>query len=675
MSLLRSPRPSSTIATAPLLAVVISLILAAVPLFERIAGWVVAIFLAACAARLLMNRRRGRLPSLPLKVVLFGLGVGGIALTYGTALGIEPGLSILFLLVALKLLETNSVRDFQVIALLGFFLALCDLFFTQALIVWLYAAVIFVLLTTTLVRFHRGPGLRSFRRSARTAAVLLAQALPLVFLLFFFFPRTQRQFLLQFSQPLTNVGGMSDSLSPGSMASIALGKELVFRAEFPDGDAPSMTLMYWRVGVLWDGDGLIWVRGNPRFIEPRPGQFGGPTIRQRITMQPHGARWLYALDRPVSELTGAQYAPGGYLQNNRSVIKRMQYEVLSQPENRETTLPDGQRVKALGLPTRISPQVLSLVQSWRAVHPTDRALVEAALHYFRTERFIYTLEPGTYPGPDPLHEFLFQRRAGFCEHYAAAFASLMRLAGIPSRVVIGYHGGEFNGLGKKKYVIVRQSEAHAWCEVWLKGEGWQRIDPTDVIAPDRLSSGLESYLETRAAADPTAIPPSSVAVGWREIRREARLVWDNLNYQWDLRVLGFDEDTQRVGFAQLGLDKLQWIDLLVLVSFFIALFLGTLGLWQRRPGHPVRDAAGRAYATFCRRLAAAGLPREPWEGPHHFGTRAAVRFPRHADTILAITTLYTALRYASAPPSPTTLQRALRALPRLDRSHRTSTPA
>ena len=297
-------RPVSAIVTAPLLAVELGLTLAAAPLFGRMAPWVVALFFAACGARLLMNWRATRLPSLPLKVVLFGAGAGGIALTYGTALGIEPGLSVILLLVALKLLETNTVRDFQVVALLGWFLALCDLFFTQSFGMWLWVAGIVALLTTALVHFHRGKDAGGFRGAARRGGVLLLQALPIVVLLFLFFPRSQQQFVMQFSQPLTGTGGMSDSLSPGSIASLALGRELVFRADFPDGNAPSMSAMYWRAGVLWRGDGLTWWRGQRMDAEAVP--LGGAAIRQRIIVQPHGAHWLYALDRPTENLNKIQ---------------------------------------------------------------------------------------------------------------------------------------------------------------------------------------------------------------------------------------------------------------------------------------------------------------------------------------------------------------------------------
>jgi transglutaminase-like putative cysteine protease len=398
--------------------------------------------------------------------------------------------------------------------------------------------------------------------------------------------------------------------------------------------------------------------------ERRTAQSGGAAVRQRISLQPHGARWLFALDRPASDVRGANYEPGGFLQSRRTITSQFRYEVISRPENRETTLPADQRVESLRLPARVSPQVQALVAGWQKEHPDPLELIETALHFFRKERFIYTLHPGTYSDANGLDEFLFERRQGFCEHYAAALATLMRVAGISSRVVIGYHGGEFNALGK--YVIVRQADAHAWCEVWIKDTGWLRVDPTDMIAPERLASGLASYLETRSAqTDPASSQRSSAAAGWRELQHDFRLAWDSINYQWDLRVLNFDEDNQRTFLLALGFGRAQWAEILVWVVALIAAFLGVIGLWLRRPGRAGGDEVGRWYARFCRVLEGGGMKRELWEGPLHFGERAAAHFVEQSAAIREITALYIQLRYGPTAPAPRAFIRAVRNLPRL----------
>ena len=666
MNFFGTARLSSRIETTPLVGLIGGLLLAHALLASHVVGWITVLLVVCCGTRLFMNRPGAVLPSLAVKVLVFAVGMAGIVLTYGSMLGIDPGLSILLLLVALKILEANGDRDFHVLTLIGFFLALCGLFFSQDLLIWTYVAGVVALLTATLVRFHRGPSAGSYRISTVLALKLLAQTLPIVVLLFLFFPRVYGGFRFQFSQSLMGSAGMSDRLSPGSFSSLVLSDEVAFRADFPDGNVPSTAAMYWRGGVLWRGEGLTWVQGPPLAQERRLGQLAGAGVRQRISLAPHGARWLFALDRPASDVRGASYQPGGYLQSRRAITSQFRYEVVSRPENREATLPADQRVETLRQPTHISPRVQTLVDQWKSDHPNPRDLVDAALYYFRRERFIYTLSPGTYGDSSGLDEFLFERRRGFCEHYAATFATLMRIAGVPSRVVIGYHGGEFNALGK--YVIVRQADAHAWCEVWHKDGGWQRIDPTDVIAPERISSGLQSFLDTQAAnTDPNAARNSTAAAGWREFQRDLRLLWDSINYQWDLRVLNFDEDAQRNFLVTLGLGAAAWSEIVVWVAIVIAIILVVIGWWVRRPNRAGFDEVKHAYAKFCRALERAGVPRESWEGPQHFGERAAAQFAAHADPIRRITTLYIQLRYSPATPDASPFLLAVRQLPKLDR--------
>ncbi|MEP6669943.1 MAG: DUF3488 and transglutaminase-like domain-containing protein [Chthoniobacter sp.] len=663
MNLFRQSRFSSNVATAPLVGMIVALVAAIIPLAERVAGWVLLGFFAAGIARLVLNRPGARLPSLPVKLLLFVASIGGVAFSYGSPVGIEPGFSILVALVGLKLIEANGPRDFHVLGLLSFFLALCDLFFSQDFMQWLYVAAILLLVLATLVRFHRGGGAGSYPRSAWLAGKLLAQSLPIAALLFLFFPRVYGGFRFQFSQSLMNVGGMSDRLSPGSISSMALNSDIVFRADFPDGNIPPMSSMYWRGGVLWRGnEGLTWVLGPFLPREHRVGQLGGPFIRQRISLQPHGGRWLFALDHPAGDVRGAHYQPGNVLQSNRAIISRYRYEIVSRPENREMTLPDDHRKAALYLPGNIAPSVRALAASWKGNNATPEQIIEAAGRYFRHEHFVYSLQPGAYSEAHGLEEFLFERRQGFCEHYAAAFATLMRLDGIPSRIVIGYHGGEFNSLGK--YVIVRQSDAHAWCEVWIKDSGWQRVDPTDMIAPDRTASSFASYLQTHTAQpDPDSAQGSLTATGLREIQHDIQLAWDSLNYQWDLHILNFDEEAQSNFLFSLGLGSTSWVDILFWILLAVALFVAALTYLLRRPRGRV-DKIAQGYAFFCRALARGGLPREPWEGAQHFGKRAAQQFPAQAPLIERISALYIELRYSPAQPNPKPFLAAVRHLPR-----------
>jgi transglutaminase-like putative cysteine protease len=668
MNFFRPSRPLSAVATAPLVGMYACLLLAAAPLFSRAAGWTTGLLVIAGAVRMHLNRRAARLPSLALKIVLFGLGAAGIALSYGSMVGIEPGLSILLVLIALKLIETNGERDFQVLTLLGYFLCLCALFFAQDLLLWLYVAAVFVLLTAILVRFHRGAAPGGWAHPVRVSATLLAQALPIIVLLFLFFPRSSTGFRFQFSRSLLNSGGMTDHLSPGSIASLAPNDEIAFRVDFPDGNAPPIAQMYWRAAVLWRGDGLTWVSGPPLPLERRAGQFAGPEIRQRISLQPHGGRWIFALDRPIDQSPKFDFMPGGYLLNPRLIFNQLRYEVVSRPENHELSLPVEQMRAALAPAMRPSPQALALVAGWQLGASDGQEIVQRALRYFHEEKFSYSLEPGTY-ADDALDDFLFTRRVGFCEHYAAAFAALMRAAGLPSRVVIGYHGGELNRLGN--YVIVRQSDAHAWTEVWLPENGWLRVDPTEVIAPERISSGLASFLQTHGAdGSQVATNAGRAASGWRDFVRDTRLAWDSINYQWELRVLNFDEGEQKTFFAWIGLPAGDWSVALIVIVVAVGVALFLIALWLRRPGRLAQDEAGQVWSEFCRALALAGVAREPWEGPLRFGERAAEKFSENREGILHVAGLYARLRYAAQPPGIDEFSAAVRALPELRAARR-----
>src|SRR5438477_1493914 len=255
--------------------------------------------------------------------------------------------------------------------------------------------------------------------------------------------------------------------------------------------------MYWRGIVMWHCNGMEWQAPYaPRDIAGTGGlpvQFpNAKEIQQRITLAPHGARWMFALDRPIKSPPAAKLARGDYLSSVLPIRKSRQYEVVSS-DSSGNEITSEERAEALEVPpASISPAVRELAQSWTVQNPEPRGIVNSALQFFRTQGFSYSLTPGEY---DALEEFIFRRRVGFCEHYAASFGTLMRLAGIPARVVVGYLGGEYNDLGD--FFLVRQADTHAWCEVWLPGCGWTREDPTMAVAAGRASEDIGSFLAGR----------------------------------------------------------------------------------------------------------------------------------------------------------------------------------
>ena len=357
---------------------------------------------------------------------------------------------------------------------------------------------------------------------------------------------------------------------------------------------------------------------------------------------------MFALDRPFEVTPHAILARGDYLYSVQPVRKARSYEVLSSTEPIEKELNAYERRQALQLPASITPAVRELAASLAAHDSQPRAIVNSALQFFRTQGFSYSLSPGEYNKND-LEEFLFHRKTGFCEHYATSFATLMRLAGIPARVVVGYLGGEYNELGG--FFLVRQADTHAWCEVWIPENGWTRIDPTGAVAPGRVSQDLSSFLAGGVGSGAMVAGHSAFLTRLARLAvvNQIRFAWEDLNYQWDTRVMGFDADVQDVLLTSLGLNNRGPLLLVMQVLFVIAAVLLIYAAWMQLRTRPRADRVQALYERFCQKLSRIGVGRDPWEGPSDFAIRAAHSLPNESRRIREITETYIALRYAPGP--------------------------
>jgi transglutaminase-like putative cysteine protease len=359
---------------------------------------------------------------------------------------------------------------------------------------------------------------------------------------------------------------------------------------------------------------------------------------------------MFALDRPFGMPPGVILARGDYLWSVQTIRKARRYEVVSSPAAAAKELTPAERQEALQLPASISPAVRELAQSWTSQNPDPRAIVNNALQFFRTQGFHYSLLPGEYR-KDDLEQFLFHRRVGFCEHYAASFATLMRLAGIPARVVVGYLGGEYNDLGG--FFLVRQADTHAWCEVWFPGNGWRRVDPTTAVAPGRASLDLNSFLQRGIASGQMEARRSALVT---QLARSAlftnvRLALETLSYEWDTRLLAFDGDVQGALLDSIGLANrgpfVLIIEILIVAIALLVIYFG----WMQLRTRSRTDRVKALYERFCQRAARLGARRDPCEGPSDFSRRAAQLLPNESQRIRQISDTYIALRYAPEPVS------------------------
>lgn len=655
----------------------ISLMLAVFPTFFYLPLWG-PLFFAACATwRWWIERRGLALPNKWMRAALFS-GACIFIVAVQRLDGSTSALAFLLVLVSLKLLELQNRRDYIVTALLGYFLVLSGFFFNQSLLLALYTLTALVVNTLALTM---ACGAAPARPSLRLALSLCAQTIPIVVILFIFFPRIEGQFLLFSGRSRTAQAGMSDRLNPGEMARLAENEDTAFRAEIPGEFTVTPRELYWRGPVLAQCNGLAWsavpLQLDPT-LPPAPGESGNGVklVPQRITLEPHQNRWLFALDRPIASATkDTFFASGGSLEHRRPVLHKLLYNVTSRVATSASPLPGELApvsARYLQLPRTLSPRVRALGEGWRrAVKRGDGEVVVAALEYFRANNFAYTLAPGEYPGADPLDDFLFNRRRGFCEHFAAAFSTLMRVAGVPSRVICGYQGGRLNWLGS--HLTILQSDAHAWSEVWLAGRGWVRVDPTAMVAPERVSLGAESFnalaqLGTLSATERLQeLFRLNNPTGIRWAMKNFSMAWDTLDLQWNLRVIGYNFDAQGdmlrdLGFGRFGIfgGAMGLLLGLGIGTGMFALFLYLRSRSIERPGARA-GALQKIYGRFCRAVARAGGPeRAPHEGPLDFAARASLALPASAAPIAQITRLYVDTHYRRPDTDPEAGVRALR---------------
>ncbi len=622
-------------------------VVALLPHVARLPVWLSAVLTALFAWRFLMIRRAWPAPSRWLRWPLTAALVYLLYRQYGTLLGRDAGSALLAAMLALKFLELQRLRDYVLGVLLVYFLIVIGFLYSQAMWLVVYLLAVFVLTTATLIRLAV-PAARA-RFALRLAGVLLLQALPLMLAMHLLFPRLQGALWRLPQDAYSGLTGLSEEMHPGSINELSLSDEVVFRARF-HGTRPPPAQRYWRALVLWTTDGKRWIRG----AEPR-GRLAyeaqDDPIHYSLTLEPSNRPWLPALDLPLQAPSGTRLRSGFVLEATRPVRERRSLELAAHARYRMRVLEAAERRAALQRPEQISPRVLALAARWRATAGGDAEVVRAALAHFRTEKYFYTLTPPLL-GDDPVDEFLFDTRSGFCEHYASAFVTLMRSAGIPARVVTGYQGGEFNPAGN--YYIVRQLDAHAWAEVWLSGQGWVRADPTAAIAPERIEYGADGLRRLLARGTSLgALPPATLQTmleldAFQRARQQLRLSLDTVNTAWQRWVLGYDHARQRELLAQLGFKDVAPLRLVGLLALLVASIMGAyvVAIRQRAP-RP--DPVQRAYLDFCRKLAHSGLVRAPHEGALAFGARGARgarQLPQLAAAIQSITQRYIQLRYA-----------------------------
>ncbi len=619
------------------------LALVVLPHTPHLPPWLSILVFSLGAWRFIAARQQRRMPPAWLRILLTLVTLTVIFADYGTLLGRDSGTALLIAMLGLKLLEIRETRDIYVVVFLGYFLVIIHFLFSQSMFMAVYMLGMVAVLTAVLIDLNR-------RQSAaplinlRLAGAMLARALPLMLVLFVLFPRISGPLWGLPNDAYSGMTGLSDEMSPGQISQLGQSDAIAFRANF-EGAPPEAQQRYWRGPVFSQTDGESWRaaprRGGALQTQVVNYQALGEPLRYAVMIEPHNKLWLFALDLPAEVPPFSDINDEFQLLSRQPVRERLRYEMRSYPDYKTGALSETERQRYLQLPIGGNPRARGLATEWRRRAASPAEIVQTALRLYRTENFIYTLSPPLI-GDNFVDGFLFDTRKGFCEHYAGSFAFLMRAAGIPTRVVTGYQGGELNELGN--YFIVRQRDAHAWAEVWLDGSGWQRVDPTAAVAPERVERGIDLSPQEEGMAVRFELQRNPLLnTLWRGMRHG----WDAVNTRWNEWVLGFDAGRQSDLLSWLSLGGLTWqsvaIGLLTVIGVILCLLVLRLLNAERRGNDPVT----RLYQRFCRKLARRGLARAAHEGPEDYARRVSRVRPELAHQVRTISALYIALRYGA----------------------------
>lgn len=607
---------------------------------------------------------------LPGRAWLVLLLVTALAATWAahrTLVGRDAGVTLIVTLLALKTLELRARRDAFVVFFLGFFTMLTNFFFSQSLAVAAAMLVALLGLLTALVNAHMPVGRPPLAQAARTAGWMALLGAPVMAVLFVLFPRFAPLWGIP-SDAMTGRSGLSSQMAVGSMADLVLDESIALRVRF-EGEPPQQSDLYFRGPVLSEFDGREWRPllpprlarrfPPPQLVDPRLAGWGTP-VRYEVTLEPNNRPWLMTLDAAVQppQAPGLQAAMTGELQwvTAQPVTDLLRYRASSYvqfrhgPQRRALVLPEYTQ-----LPPGYDPRTIALAQ--RLQHENAGAgagaLVEAALQLLRTGGYTYTLAPGVY-GQHTADEFWFDRKEGFCEHIASAFVVLMRAMGVPARVVTGYQGGQPNPLDG--YWVVRQSDAHAWTEVWLEGRGWVRVDPTSVVAPGRTGS-FQRLVAPRGVLA-TAMETVSPNL-WANLRAG----WEAVNNGWNQWILNYTQSRQLNMLRNLGFSSPSWEDLarVLLALVVIVATAGASWTWWDRLQH---DPWLRLLGRVRKRLRERGLEVGNTAPPRAIAQLVTARFGAQARELAQWLLQLEAQRYAPAPRTNlSALRRAFHRIP------------
>jgi len=631
-----------TLNTRTLKFLLISIGLITLPHIFHVPIPIISFFFALLIWRFIGIFRPEYLPNQAWIFLLLLSGVGLLIIMHQGVFGRDAGTAVFVTALGLKLLEIKTQRDLYLITYLAFIVAASQFLYLQNVLMGGYILLVCISLLGTLIAINSGN--MSHYRAIKTAGKILLQAMPLMIILFIFFPRLvspRWSFLQNTDKSLT---GLSDTLEPGSISQLGMSGELVFRAKF-SGKIPKQTERYWRGPVFSYTDGKQWKPSHNHYFQRHLDkvQFSGTAYEYQLLMEPQNKNWVFALDLPALYQSPLHENGVHQLLTSEPPNKRAEYSITSYTHYNTGYITQIEYSENLQIPQPPSQKIKQLIEQLGGFKSAPEPFIRNVFKYFRDEQFYYTLMPPLMQ-ENPIETFLFDTKAGFCGHYATAFVYLMRVAGIPARVVGGYQGGTYNETGK--FIEVRQANAHAWTEVWLQSKGWVRYDPTTAIAPERIEHDVN--IEQQLANNVVSFAPiqlDSQTISWM---RQARSLWSSVDYSWQRWIINYDRANQLNFLSGLGIKTLTtmlyWLmGLLAIVTLILAITV------FRKPKQKL-DKAQQYYQKACKKIASSGLVRSASETPSCFLQRIKPQLAEpNRQQFVMITALYLQLRYGKFP--------------------------
>lgn len=637
------------------------LALSLAPHFLHLPIWITAIVLAALGWRS-MQALKGW-PALPRWLLVIFVILGGIAVfsRFYTVAGRDAGVALLVVMTSLKSLEGRNLRDMLILVILSYFLLATHFLYSQSIGTAAFMLLATVFITSTLIVMNQREARISLPKRLQMGGRMLLMAVPMMILLFVLVPRINGPLWGFSNDQQGGITGLDDKMTPGTISSLIADNQVAFRVDF-DGPIPSPGALYWRGPVMSAFTGQTW-----RLLPRRPKNHIvvrslSPATRYSITLEPHGKRWLFALDMPSETVEKSFFTADLQLMSARPVNELRRYELGSFLQYRVGEEEDPAYLKLTrDFPLHVNPQTLAFGHQLAQQYQTPEQIINAALKFYREQEFFYTITPPLLEQINPMDDFLFNSRQGFCEHYAGSFTLLMRAAGLSARVVTGYQGGEINEVGN--YLIVRQSDAHAWSEVWIEGKGWVRVDPTAAVAPNRILSGLDDAL-SQGSGSGFRIEKKNPLLG------RIMFSWDNIQRSWNNWVVDYNELKQRQLMQQLGIGDSASSMVLLLVLSLITVSISYLawGWWQQRPAP--KPELEQILMPLFKRLQRQGQMRKASETLPEFIHRIAHSEPNR-DLLQQIAALYHRLKYAGTAVNTDDLQQLRELIQRYRQSPKT----